>query len=162
MSWSKILYDIPKNVKFLLPNSFAKQYKYVLLSCRKSRWFSFTCCHFSVHCFDALLFPYIFCFYSCSPHPLYRGILFRPSGYCVALFNYFIWCWFDAFCCFSISTCETWRELGDSSQSFSSDTLQGISSEWSGVRYRQNEVEILMKWVLYHQTSLHVKRLQLL
>ena len=28
----------------------------------------------------------------------------------------------------------TWRwcEVGDSSQSFSSDTLQGISSEWSG------------------------------
>jgi len=25
-----------------------------------------------------------------------------------------------------------WREVGDSSQSFSSDTLQGISSEWSG------------------------------
>ena len=24
---------------------------------------------------------------------------------------------------------ETWREVGDSSQSFSSDTLQGISSE---------------------------------
>jgi len=26
----------------------------------------------------------------------------------------------------------TWREVGDSSQSFSSDTLQGTSSEWSG------------------------------
>jgi len=25
-----------------------------------------------------------------------------------------------------------WREVGDSSQSFPSDTLQGISSEWSG------------------------------
>jgi len=25
-----------------------------------------------------------------------------------------------------------WHEVGDSSQSFSSDTLQGISSEWSG------------------------------
>ena len=27
---------------------------------------------------------------------------------------------------------QIWREVGDSSQNFSSDTLQGISSEWSG------------------------------
>jgi len=40
------------------------------------------------------------------------------------------------------------REVGDSSQSFSSDTLQGISSEWSGdttelVLYRKEEISLV-------------------
>jgi len=35
-------------------------------------------------------------------------------------------------CLFYVRINYLWREVGDSSQSFSSDTLQGISSEWSG------------------------------
>jgi len=38
-----------------------------------------------------------------------------------------------------------WREVGDSSQSFSYDTLQG---------YRQNEVEILPSWFIYRKEEI--------
>ena len=41
--------------------------------------------------------------YSCSPHPLYIGMLF-PTVFC-CFYAYFTWRWFDAF--YFITTCKT-------------------------------------------------------
>jgi len=52
-------------------------------------------CHILKYCADAIIFPPIY-LYSCSPHPLYIGMLY-PTVFCCCFYAFFTWRWFDAF-----------------------------------------------------------------
>ena len=103
----KIWSSIPEKLKSSSPYSFGKIYKKVLLSCQTSCWslfymlvtfcliFGLYSCHILWYCADATIFPPIY-LYSCSPHPLYIGMLF-PTAFCCCFYAYFTWSWFDAF-----------------------------------------------------------------
>ena len=90
----KIWSNIPENLKSS-PYSFGKQYKSVLLlvSCQNSCWFSFYMLVIFFNIVLMPLFPPIY-LYSCSPHPLYIGML-SPTASCCCRFSYFTWHWFD-------------------------------------------------------------------
>jgi len=96
--------NIPENWKSS-PYSFGKQYKNVLLSCQISCWSSF--CMLVTFCNIVLmpLFPPIYV-YSCSPHPLYIGMLFPHCFLLLSFFLFYltlIWCFFITFS----TTCKT-------------------------------------------------------
>jgi len=57
------------------------------------------------HCVDAILFPPRIYLYSCSPQPLYIGMLF-PHCFVVVFFACLTWCWLHPFFVIFFSTCK--------------------------------------------------------
>jgi len=101
----KIRYNIPENLKFFSPYSFAKQYKNVLLSWQNSCWFSF---YMLVTFLNTVLVPLFspLSFTSTVAHPIsvHTGML-SPTVFALLCFS----CLFSlrSMRCYFLVTCET-------------------------------------------------------
>ena len=97
--------EIWTDILILSHYSFGNKYKYSLLSCLNSCWFSFHVCHFS-----AILFSVSLIFLKSLPLQLLNPPLVHRHAFpciCCCCFVYlFYLTWFDEFCYFSYNTCE--------------------------------------------------------
>jgi len=127
----KIRYNIPENLKFFSPYSFAKQYKNVLLSWQNSCRFSF---YMLVTFLNTVLTPLfsLLSFTSTVAHPIsvHTGMLFT-TVFVLLCFS----CWFSlrSIRCYFLLTCET----SSIKSSFVLALASGLAENLTQVVFRQ-------------------------